>query len=286
MKRIETVTTPIFFKIYWHMMKHALLLTEGGMIMEVTFLGVGEAFDEKQPNTSILIRSDAGTSSATLLLDCGFTVPPQFWRQGLGAGTLDGVWISHFHGDHTFGLPALVLRFWEEGRREALTIMGQEGIESFTREILNLAYPGFPEKLGFPLRFIEIEPNNRVEILGLVLRTAHNEHSRRDLALRIDAGETSVYYSGDGRPSADCVALAKDTGLIIQEAFHTETEIPGHSTVLKAIDMAKESGAANLALVHIERHVRQQLVEEMGRYRDMARPLNLLLPEPGDRKSL
>jgi len=38
-------------------------------MIEVVFLGVGEAFDEKLPNTSILIRYRVGTTPVTLLLD-------------------------------------------------------------------------------------------------------------------------------------------------------------------------------------------------------------------------
>ncbi|MFH1491676.1 MAG: ribonuclease Z [Pseudomonadota bacterium] len=251
--------------------------------MEVNFLGVGEAFDERLPNTSILIRIETERSPVVLLLDCGFTAPSQFWKQGLGVDELDGIWISHFHGDHFFGIPAMLVRFWEEGRRKELAFLGQAGIEKSTRDALDLAYQGFSEKIGFPVRFIEIEPNNLVEIFGISFRTVENVHSKRDLALRIDAGGKSVYYSGDGRPTPEGVELARGCSLIIQEAFHTETEIPGHSTVTQAIAMGKECEALNLALVHIHRDVRKQLAEGLGTFKQMALPLNLVLPEPGFR---
>ena len=44
--------------------------------MRVTFAGVGEAFDEKLPNTSLLVETDGGSS---VLLDCGFTASCVFW---------------------------------------------------------------------------------------------------------------------------------------------------------------------------------------------------------------
>ena len=84
-------------------------------MVEVTFLGVGEAFDEKLTNTSVLVKVEEGCSNVRLLMDCGFTVPSQFWREGLHVDALDAVWISHFHGDHFFGVPALLVRFLEEG---------------------------------------------------------------------------------------------------------------------------------------------------------------------------
>ncbi|MBE9592963.1 MAG: ribonuclease Z [Proteobacteria bacterium] len=255
-------------------------------MIEVIFLGVGEAFDEKLPNTSILIRYRDGTPPVTLLLDCGFSAPSQFWKEEPDADILDGIWISHFHGDHCLGVPALLVRFWEEGRKKALTLLGQKGIDAFTRTSLDLAYPGIYERLGFPLKFLEVEPEKYVTIFGLVFQAAVNSHSQRDLALRIDAQEKSIYYSGDGKATPESMALAKGSQLIIHEAFSLEAEIPGHGTVTGSIKMAKECRASNLALVHIQRKVRSQVIDEMQKFTHIAGSLNLLVPEPGFRITL
>lgn len=253
---------------------------------EVIFLGVGEAFDEELPNTSILIRYEQGSSPVTLLLDCGFTAPPQFWREEPEADKLDGIWISHFHGDHFLGLPALLVRFWEEGRSKALTIIGQRGIESLTRKLLDLAYPGFYERLEFSIRFLEVEPEKGTEIFGLTFQAAEASHSQRDLALRIDAQGKSIYYSGDGKPTPESMALAMGSQLIIHEAFHMETEIPGHGTATGSIDMARKCSVLNLALVHIQRNVRKQVIERMREYPHLEGILNVMVPEPGYRMSI
>lgn len=252
-------------------------------MLEITFLGVGEAFDEELPNTSILFRSEVGTSAVTLLLDCGSTAPPQFWKEELQADVLDGIWISHFHGDHSLGLPALLVRFWEEQRSKVLTIIGQKGIDTFTRTSLDLAYPGFYKKVGFPIRYVEVEPDNEIEVFGLSLQAAENGHSQRDLALRIDAQGKSIYYSGDGSPTPECMALAKGSQLIIHEAFHPEIEFHGHTTVTGAIEMAKQCGVPNLALVHIQRAERRKMANRMKQIKDLAGSLNIIIPEPGYR---
>jgi ribonuclease BN (tRNA processing enzyme) len=252
-------------------------------MIEVVFLGVGEAFDEALPNTSILIRFDAENSPVTLLLDCGFTAPPRFWKETSEPDSLDAIWISHFHGDHALGLPPLLIRTGEEGRSKPLLILGQKGISAFTQQALDLAYPGFYKKLAFPITFAEIEPGGDVALLGLTFRTAETGHSQRNLALRIDAGEKSIYYSGDGKPTTESMHLAKDCHLIIHEAFHMETELPTHGSVTGAIDMAKRSGASLLALVHIQRKARAQVIENLERLRDLAGSVQVMVPEPGDR---
>ena len=75
--------------------------------MRVTFLGVGEACDETMPNTSVWVETEADNRRSSVLLDCGFTVPPNYWQRTSDPEDLDALWISHFHGDHFFGVPAL-----------------------------------------------------------------------------------------------------------------------------------------------------------------------------------
>ena len=255
-------------------------------MLEVIFLGVGEAFDEALSNTSILIRYEGGDVHASFLLDCGFTAPPPFWSEESDVNRLDGIWISHFHADHGFGIPALLVRFWEQGRDKELIFLGQKGIESFTRKCLDLAYPGFYERLTFPLSFMELAPGKKKEILGLSFRAAETAHSQPALALRIDVAGKSIYYSGDGKPTPESMALARESELIIHEAFHMKTEIPGHGTITGSIDMAKRCNALLLALVHIQREVRRQAKNRIDELKEMSGPVNLIIPEPGYRLTM
>ena len=251
--------------------------------MEITFLGVGEAFDENLPNTSLLIRTEYQEEPVTVLLDCGYSVPPRFWQLGLDVETLDAVWISHFHADHAFGLPALLVRLWEEKRSKDLYFLGQKGIESFVLKCLDLAYPNFLPRLEFSLRFMEVEPGEPVTARGMSWRTAVNDHPQRDLALRLDVEGTSLFYSGDGRPTAETGALAAGVNLIVHEAFHLSKDIPGHGTIAWCLDMAQSCGARRLALVHIQRDVRRERFDEIQELASSVQEFEVLIPEPGDR---
>ena len=254
--------------------------------MEITFLGVGEAFDENLPSTSILIRIENQETPVTVLLDCGYSVPSRFWQLGLDVETLDGIWISHFHADHAFGLPALLVRFWEEKRKKDLYFLGQNGIESFVLKCLDLAYPNFLQRLEFSLRFIEVEPGEPVTALGLSWKTAVNDHPQRDLALRLNAEGISMFYSGDGRPTFETRALAEGVHLIVHEAFHLSKDIPGHGTVAGCLDMARSCRAKRLALVHIQRDVRRERFDEIKEMVNSVEGLEVLIPKPGDRLSI
>ena len=255
-------------------------------MIEIIFLGVGEAFDEGLPNTSVLVRFKNGRSTINILLDCGATAPSQLWCETSSVDDLDGVWISHFHADHTFGLPALLVRSSEERRKKTLTVLGQKGIEAFVRGCLELAYPGFYKNLSFPVNYLEVEPTTVVKFSGLTFRTAENNHSQRDLALRIDFHGKSIYFSGDGTATAECMALAQGSQLIIHESFLIDTEIHGHGTVMGSIEMAKKSRAPNLALVHIHRRERGKVVKTVKKLLGGHANLNVMVPEPGYRFKL
>ena len=69
-----------------------------------------------------------------------------------------------------------------------------------------------------------------VQGMGFTWQAAENEHSQRSLAIRIDHGPKSLFYSGDGRPTRDTLALARHCQVIVHEAFHLGGATPGDQT--------------------------------------------------------
>jgi ribonuclease BN (tRNA processing enzyme) len=213
------------------------------------------------------------------MLDCGFNVPWRYWLQSKDPDELDGLYISHFHGDHFMGTPALLLRFWETKRRKPLAILGQHGIEDLVRSAMELAYPGFIRKLEFPLEFINVDIGRTYEVAGLCWRFARNEHSQQDFAVRIENGRKSLFYSGDGKPTPETLELARGADLVIHEAFHLDEEWAGHGTVQGCIRFANEAGASALALVHINRDERRNRIAEIRRVAESVEGLRVFVPE-------
>ncbi len=254
--------------------------------MKVVFLGVGEACDERLPNTSIWIQTEAGHERKSILLDCGFTAPPLYWRQTSDPEDLDALWISHFHGDHFFGTPALLLRFWELKRKKPLLILGQAGIEDRIWGALDLAYPGFPQKLGYEVQFITAKAGKPEGAAGLTWLFAENGHPQPDLAVRIEDGRHRVFYSGDGAPTQQTLDLARGCDLIIHESFRLEDTTPGHGTIRRSVDFAREAGAPALALVHVQRDERRERYQEIVEFIKEIEGVNAIMPEPGDEISL
>lgn len=249
--------------------------------MKVVFLGVGEACDEILPNTCVWLRTDTSGSPRSVLFDCGFTAPSLYWQRGVDQEELDALWISHFHGDHYFGVPALLVRFWEMRREKPFIIVGQEGVGDLVTKAMNLAYPSILGKKTHPLEFVDAVPGKSLEFLGLRWSFAENGHGQRDLAVRVSDGRKTIFYSGDGAPTEETLTLARGCDLVIHEAFRLDENAPGHGTVRTCLNFAREAGVPLLALVHMQRDERRNRRSEVLRLLDEAAGVHAFLPEPG-----
>jgi ribonuclease BN (tRNA processing enzyme) len=246
--------------------------------MQCIFIGVGEAFDERHPNTSLLARA----GGAGMLLDCGFTAAAAYFRHAPEPDSLRAVYISHFHGDHFCGLPYLLARFKEEGRTRPLAVIGRRDIQGKVERLLKLSYRSVLETPSFRLDFHEAGSETALDVAGFRLRFAPSAHSQPCLAVRVEADGASLFYSGDGRPTAETLALAQNAGLVAHEAYHLDRDVPGHGTVDGALDFARQADAQAVALVHIERGLRRNGRERILNRMERAGDLRALLPVSGD----
>ena len=248
--------------------------------MKVIFSGVGEAFDENLANTSILVQSIDPKFS--LLLDLGFTAASAYWQVNPNPLSLDAIWISHFHGDHFFGLPALLLRFYEHKRTKPLTIIGQPTIQDLVFTSVDLAYPSLWPKLTYEIDFIEVGPGNPTHLPPFSLNFAPTDHPQPCLGIKISSDNGSIFYTGDGRPTKECLCLARECDLIICEAYTLDDLVPGHNNVQTAMGFARKARARSLALVHLQRDVRKKYDLTIKKILQANNDIRGYLPEPGD----
>src|SRR3989344_2071885 len=156
--------------------------------MKIIFLGVGEAFDENIPNNSHLVI----TERTKLLLDCGITAAAQVWKFNPDPNLLDAIYISHWHADHYFGLPGLLLRMWEGGRTMPITIISRKGFKEQFKKLMDLAYLGFQEKFKFEINILEAEVGKETKFNDLSLSFTKTVHSSENLAVKISDNKNTI----------------------------------------------------------------------------------------------
>lgn len=88
-----------------------------------------------------------------LLIDCGEGTQVRIRACGMGFKAIDGVLITHFHGDHVSGLPGLLMSMGNQGREAPLLIAGPPGLARVVNSLRVIA----PE-LPFEIIFNEIDP--------------------------------------------------------------------------------------------------------------------------------
>ena len=97
-----------------------------------------------------------------LLLDCGEGTQVAARAAGVSLMSADVVALTHYHGDHIFGLPGLLQTLTSQGREAPLTVVGPEGLEDAMAPVMKLA-----GRLSFDVRLVRLPPE------GLRLRDVH-----------------------------------------------------------------------------------------------------------------
>jgi len=125
-------------------------------MIDVTLIGTGAL----QPLPHRALACAAFTLFGhTLLLDCGEGTQSAAKAAGISLMKITAIALTHYHGDHIFGLPGLMQSLNIAGRTDPLWILGPEGLEEALSPILslcpNLEYEvrlmQLPEK-GIPLQ--------------------------------------------------------------------------------------------------------------------------------------
>ena len=89
-----------------------------------------------------------------ILFDCGEGTQVQMRKYGVSPVRIDLIALSHYHGDHVFGLPGLMQTMFCLDRKEPLYITGPQGMKEILVPILRLA-----GKVGYDVCLIEIPKN-------------------------------------------------------------------------------------------------------------------------------
>src|SRR6476619_5574147 len=109
------------------------------MTMRLTIVGSGDAFGSGgRFNTCFWLE----TAKATLLIDCGASSLVALKAHGLDHRRVDGIILSHLHGDHFGGLPLLLLDGQLLNRRaRPLLIAGPPGTRARLDAALDVFFP-------------------------------------------------------------------------------------------------------------------------------------------------
>lgn len=235
------------------------------MTLSLQFIGCGDAFGSGgRFNTCFHLVGNR----TNLLIDCGASSLVAMKQLGIDRNAVAMIVITHFHADHFGGIPFFILdaQFFSK-RREPLTIIGPVGLEAWYVRVMETAFPGSsqaPQK--FEINLLEIAAGESLEVGEITVsayQAIHGPPNGPYYAVRIEAEERSVTYTGDTEWTPTLIPAALEADLLIAEAYFRDKTIFTHLS-LNTIE-------ANLDQLRPKRLVLTHMSDDMLNHPDRSR---------------
>jgi len=138
-------------------------------MIEITFLGTSSMVPTKERNQSSILIS---YKTNGILIDCGEGTQRQLKTAGIAITKINKVLITHWHGDHTFGLPGLISTLGSCDYSKTLEIYGPRG----TKEHFDNMLKAFIFDKRIKINVKEIGPGKFFENEDFLLEAMPLEH--------------------------------------------------------------------------------------------------------------
>lgn len=241
-----------------------LLGTKGGP-------AVYPAAPGRMPTSSLL-----SLDGEQVIIDCGLGVTGRLVQAGVDLKSLSTIVITHLHSDHYLELGPLLHTAWTAGLKTPVRVIGPDGLSDY--------WSAFLQSMAFDInlriadegrsaldRLAHIEAMAGAHMMGGVrLRTLRNNHPPivDSYALRFDADEKSVVFSGDTAPFAGFEPFAAGADVLVHEGMIAQGVdrlvarvgngerlkqhlVASHTDAVDVGRIAQEAGIKQLALHHL-----------------------------------
>jgi ribonuclease BN (tRNA processing enzyme) len=242
--------------------------------MRLTVIGSGDAFGSGgRFNTCFMIEA----GGRTLLLDCGASSLVALKVRNVDLNAIDGVILSHLHGDHFGALPFFLLESQFHARRERpLVIAGPPRTRERLAALCDAFFPGSSRNTWrFPLDIVEIVPETPAIVSDFAVQTAEVVHQSGapSTAVRLAVDGKVLAYSGDTEWTDALIPIADGADLFIIECYDYSRDLAGHMSFTKL--------KAKRALLRARRILLTHMNPTMLARQDEARAEGLLLADDG-----
>ncbi len=272
---------------------------EGRSQLRLTLLGTGNP-------TPSLKRMGSGyileVCDDIIALDHGPGAHHRLLEKGNSATDITHMMFSHLHYDHCLDFPRLALTRWDHGAGKLpdLKVFGPKDTKAYVDRLFGkdgayhfdivarCEHPssqnvystrgGVLPRVPMNIDVTEYEHGKVIETDAWKLSIAEVPHAQpylTCLALRFDADDGSIVYSGDSGPSENLVDLAKGCDVLIHMCCYysgsvsNKALLKGNAGHLEAARSARSAEAKSLVVSHIYEQfdlpgVREKMVKEMA----------------------
>ncbi len=217
--------------------------------MKITLLGTGTSLpDTKRVQSGILIEQ----GDKSFLFDIGSGVLHRFVETGTDVKSLDSVFISHFHIDHSSDFMTLYQTLWLSAYDKTLHLYAPPPAREWFRTLNEVVFPYLRGKVNVEVTELRERDTVKTGLFTVLCRkTLHGTVDSR--AFRVEQGGRSLVISGDTAPCKEVIELATGADVLIHECNwldgrHTEGV---HTSPSQLADVVKKAQPKKLILVHV-----------------------------------
>jgi ribonuclease Z len=216
--------------------------------MRITLLGTGTPIpraDRFGPATLI----EAG--GQRLLVDAGRGATIRLTQLGVPIGSIDALLLTHYHSDHTCGVPDVWLTGWLEShfgtRKTPLRVIGPKGAATLMRGLrqayaLDIVIRVADEKLpldGIEAEVTEYDRDGVVYDHGglkvIAFEVDHGDVIKPCYGYRIEYGGRAAVLSSDTRFNENVIAYGQGADLLVHEVAAASDELMRQDYVQRII---------------------------------------------------
>jgi len=190
-----------------------------------------------------------------VLVEPAPTALPHLRRCGFAMEQIDAVAISHFHADHTFGWPFVLLEALTRGRDRPLHVIGPPGVRDALADMMrvgNVPNVQTDAHNGLDIQYIDITGSWQ-QAGSLRVRGIEVEHVPylRCFGYLFACDGVTVGYSGDTRPCDGIDEIAAAANVLVLECNGPHPPPPTHMDVDDVRDLHARYPDTRLNLTHL-----------------------------------
>ena len=205
------------------------------------------------------------TKETQILLEAGPSILTQLKSRQQEMAALDGVALSHLHGDHFAGLPFLLLEYEHQTTRDRpFVVIGPPGTESRVRRLLDTLYwESRGRTFSFPLQFIEMVDGSQTEIGGVHLSGFEVPHQETEISLgyRLRADGQQLVFSGDTPWTDQLLRESENADLFLCECTDLHESSGRHIRYADIENNRKSFSCGEILLTHLGPEVQARVDE-------------------------